>query len=130
MSVKQNKSQKYLYTVCDIICFKMTRCAYCTTHYTVIAKAETFKEDLRCPFIIVIILLLILIIIITIKHNNILQSPKRPLCHQYSHPVTIIFFIIIILTTTNDHYNVIRNLKSHCRYISHLANVTFEEEVR
>ena len=23
------------------------RCAFCTTHYTVIAKAETFKEDLR-----------------------------------------------------------------------------------
>jgi len=25
----------------------VSRCAYCTTHYTVIAKAETFKEDLR-----------------------------------------------------------------------------------
>ena len=23
------------------------RCAYCTTYYTVIAKAETFTEDLR-----------------------------------------------------------------------------------
>jgi len=25
----------------------VSRCAYCTTHYTVIAKAETFKDDLR-----------------------------------------------------------------------------------
>ena len=37
----------------------MTRCAYCTTHYTVIAKAETFKEDLRCHYIILITILLL-----------------------------------------------------------------------
>ena len=45
-----------------IIVFKMPRCAYCTTNYTVIAKAETFKEDLRCHYIILITILLLLLV--------------------------------------------------------------------
>ena len=122
-----------------IIRFKMPRCAYCTTNYTVIAKAETFKEDLRCHYIILITILRLLLVARSLpapflivfhvffwhvrRRNNHNHQPHphwhHP-CHHHAnyhhhHPVwpqlPIIILIFIILSTKKTHHNLITEVR-------------------
>ena len=77
------------------------RCAYCTTNYTLIAKFETFKEDLWLAF----------------------NLNRHHLWPHYHHKLTS--------APLRNHVLAIVEVqqKRHFRYIGKLANVTFVEKV-